>query len=97
MPLFKFSFIVPFRLVDKGFIEFFGPFGLSHSLNNFSKKISYIQTGLIYQYTFLILIGIFFYVNLAFFAAFFNNFFALKFIFFNVFLLMFFLVGDNSK
>lgn len=61
---FNFSYKIPFRLLDKGFIELFGPLGLTISLNNFSKKISNLQTGLIYHYTFIILAGITLYINM---------------------------------
>jgi NADH-ubiquinone oxidoreductase chain 5 len=65
-PMFQLSFSVPFRLLDKGFIELFGPLGLVLNLNFFSKKISKIQTGLIYHYTFVVLLGLLFYINMTF-------------------------------
>lgn len=65
-PTFQLSFTVPFQLLDKGFIELFGPLGLVQSLSHISKKISKMQTGLIYHYTFIILLGLLFYINMAF-------------------------------
>nr|YP_009350049.1 NADH dehydrogenase subunit 5 [Spongospora subterranea]AIK19920.1 NADH dehydrogenase subunit 5 [Spongospora subterranea] len=63
VPFFHFSYQIPFKVLDKGFIELFGPLGLTISLNNVSKKISNLQTGLIYHYTFIILAGITLYIN----------------------------------
>jgi NADH-ubiquinone oxidoreductase chain 5 len=63
-PSFHFSFLIPFRLLDKGFIELFGPLGLILNLNYISKKISKFQTGLIYHYTFIILLGLILYINM---------------------------------
>ncbi|RAN86036.1 hypothetical protein B5P41_31605, partial [Bacillus sp. SRB_28] len=63
VPFFHFSYQIPFKVLDKGFIELFGPLGLTISLNNISKKISNLQTGLIYHYTFIILAGITLYIN----------------------------------
>ena len=65
-PIFHLSFLVPFQLLDKGFIELIGPSGLILNLNYISKKISKLQTGLIYHYTFIILLGLVFYINMAF-------------------------------
>ena len=66
-PVFHLSYIIPFRLLDKGFIELIGPLGLVVQLNAISKKVSSFQTGLIYHYTFIILIGVFVYINFIFF------------------------------
>jgi len=66
-PFFHISYLIPFRLLDKGFIELVGPLGLVVNLNKISKKVSAIQTGLIYHYTFIILIGVFLYINIIFF------------------------------
>lgn len=64
--LFNFSFYIPFFVVDKGFIELLGPSGIFDQFNFFSKRISQVQTGFVYHYTFLLLIGIFFYFSLFF-------------------------------
>ena len=59
--------MIPFRLLDKGFIELIGPLGLTEKLNALSKIVSSFQTGLIYHYTFIILIGVITYINFIFF------------------------------
>ena len=46
-----------YKTVDRGIIEFFGPFGLSNVLYNRKLNLSYMQTGLIYHYTFVMLVG----------------------------------------
>ena len=46
-----------YKTVDRGIIEFFGPFGLSNVLYNRELNASRLQTGLIYHYTFVMLIG----------------------------------------
>jgi len=68
-PVFHLSYTIPFRLLDKGFIELFGPLGLTIRLNSMSKVLSKFQTGLIYHYTFIILVGTLLYINI---GVFFN-------------------------
>jgi NADH-ubiquinone oxidoreductase chain 5 len=46
-----------YKIVDRGIIEFFGPFGLSNVLYNNKLNASRLQTGLIYHYTFVMLLG----------------------------------------
>ena len=46
-----------YKVVDRGIIEFFGPFGLSNVLYNSKLNVSRLQTGLIYHYTFVMLVG----------------------------------------
>ena len=78
-PIFQLSYVIPFRLLDKGFIELIGPLGLIFKLNAISKKVSSFQTGLIYHYTFIILISVFTYINFIFFLIFFMNTLLLRF------------------
>ena len=47
-----------YKLVDRGFIEFFGPFGLASLLYNKHFNALKLQTGLIYHYTFVMLISV---------------------------------------
>jgi proton-translocating NADH-quinone oxidoreductase chain L len=46
-----------YKVVDRGIIEFLGPFGLSNLLYNQKINFSRLQTGLIYHYTFVMLVG----------------------------------------
>ncbi len=48
---------VTFIILDKGLIEIFGPYGLSKTISRLSKHLSRTQTGAIYHYMFMIIIG----------------------------------------
>jgi NADH-ubiquinone oxidoreductase chain 5 len=50
------------KILDKGSIELVGPFGLEKGLNNLSKSISKLDTGVITSYALFILIGLIFYI-----------------------------------
>jgi len=47
-----------YKLIDKGIIEFFGPYGLLFLFSNWSKKIIFLQTGFIYHYSLLIFLSL---------------------------------------
>ena len=51
---------ISFKLVDRGLIELLGPLGLVRLGNILSNFIIKLQTGVIYNYIFLIFIGLFF-------------------------------------
>lgn len=53
----KFSYNVSYKVIDKGIIEILGPMGLSSLFNAQSKKITTLQSGFLYHYTFLTLVG----------------------------------------
>ena len=46
-----------FKSLDKGFIEFFGPEGLTKSFYLITKKLSRFHTGLVYDYSFIMAIS----------------------------------------
>jgi NADH-ubiquinone oxidoreductase chain 5 len=54
----KLGYNTTYKLVDKGFIEVFGPRGLSFLTITFSKQISSLQSGLVHQYAFIMFIGV---------------------------------------
>jgi NADH-ubiquinone oxidoreductase chain 5 len=85
-----------YRTVDRGFIEYFGPYGLSLFFYNRFFNFSYLQTGLIYHYTFFMLLGI---ICLITFIGFFNNicFFISPFFILFFFILICFLIIYNKK
>lgn len=56
--LLNFFYIIPFKLVDRGFIELIGPLGIVRSLNILSLIASRIQTGFIYNYIFMVILGV---------------------------------------
>ncbi len=47
-----------FKLFDKGLIELFGPYGISKYVTSLLKLNSNLQTGLIYHYSGLIILGV---------------------------------------
>ncbi len=47
--LLKISYNITYKLVDKGIIEFFGPYGLLFIFSNWSNKIIKVQTGFIFH------------------------------------------------
>jgi NADH-ubiquinone oxidoreductase chain 5 len=51
------SFEYIFEIVDKGFLEIFGPYGISNLILFYAKKLYRFHTGNLYQYTFLTVIG----------------------------------------
>jgi hypothetical protein len=54
---FTISYIVTYKTIDRGIIEIFGPMGLSSISQKKAFGISRLQTGYLYHYTFLMLIG----------------------------------------
>jgi hypothetical protein len=64
-PLLGFGYYVTFRYLDRGIIEWIGPYGLVKIIQNVSAKISFISSGYIYHYfmislvTFLLLCMVF--------------------------------------
>lgn len=60
------------KIIDKGSVEFLGPFGLEKSLLSLSNNIGNLSTGIITTYALYILIGLIFYICLLYFS-FINN------------------------
>ena len=54
---FSFGYNVSYKIIDRGIIEVFGPMGLSTSISKKSLNITKLQSGYIYHYTLLILLG----------------------------------------
>jgi len=54
---FKFAYSTSYKFVDKGIFEIIGPTGLSKVILLISLNIDKLQTGYIYHYTSIILIG----------------------------------------
>jgi NADH-ubiquinone oxidoreductase chain 5 len=57
-PLMSFGYFVSFRGMDKGIVEMLGPYGSVSSFSSLMKKTSKLQTGFIYHYAFIMLVGI---------------------------------------
>lgn len=55
---FTISYTITYKTIDRGIIEIFGPMGLSSIITKKALFISKMQTGYLYHYTFLMLIGL---------------------------------------
>jgi NADH-ubiquinone oxidoreductase chain 5 len=58
--IFWLSYSLTYKIVDKGFLEFFGPSGISSLIYTSSRKVSYFSTGLIYSYSAVIILSFLF-------------------------------------
>jgi NADH-ubiquinone oxidoreductase chain 5 len=56
-PTLKLSYTTTFETLDKGFIELFGPYGLTASIKFLAKNTSKLQTGYIYNYASVMIIS----------------------------------------
>jgi NADH-ubiquinone oxidoreductase chain 5 len=54
----NFGYKVSYKQVDRGIVEMFGPFGVSHQIYFQGIKNSMFQTGFIYHYLFVMISGI---------------------------------------
>ena len=60
--------------IDRGAIEFLGPYGLSNYFNNTGKNLAKLDTGIITTYSLYITLGLLALLFLVFAPLFFNNF-----------------------
>jgi NADH-ubiquinone oxidoreductase chain 5 len=60
--------------VDKGFLEFFGPYGVNYALSKISEFFICLQSGHLFHYFFLFILGIIFLLVLFFFTFFYVTF-----------------------
>jgi len=71
-------YLLTFKIIDRGLIELFGPLSLVRLISKFSAIFSLIQTGFLYNYIFIVLLGLMFFIKIIFslffpdFIAFFN-------------------------
>jgi NADH-ubiquinone oxidoreductase chain 5 len=64
----KIGYNYSYKMIDKGLIEMFGPYGLVTIFSFLSQQIVLLQTGYIYHYSLLILISTIFLINILFFS-----------------------------
>jgi proton-translocating NADH-quinone oxidoreductase chain L len=64
--IFKIGYHYSYKMIDKGLIEMFGPYGLMTIFSFLSQQIILLQTGYIYHYSLLILISTIFLINIIF-------------------------------
>jgi NADH:ubiquinone oxidoreductase subunit 5 (subunit L)/multisubunit Na+/H+ antiporter MnhA subunit len=61
-PIMRMGHHQTYKVLDRGVFEIFGPFGISNLLYKTRQKVVTMQTGLIYHYAFLMLMGLTFFV-----------------------------------
>ena len=76
------------KILDKGSIEYFGPFGLEKGLINLSKNISKLDTGIVTFYALYILIGFIIYIFFSYWAIFDINY---------LFIMIISIISSNNK
>jgi len=87
------GYSITYKVIDRGLIENLGPFGLSNLFYNRVFNVLKLQTGLLYHYTFVFLVGaVLLITSLGFFS--FSMCFNLFMLF--VFFLLIFLVNINK-
>lgn len=59
----SFGYHISFKTIDRGIIEIIGPYGIVKLFKNFSNTISKLQTGYIYNYASMMLIGAIFFIT----------------------------------
>lgn len=59
--------------LDKGSVEYIGPYGLEKGLLNISNSIGSLSTGIVTSYALFILMGLIFYISSLYFFSFNNN------------------------
>nr|YP_009092462.1 NADH dehydrogenase subunit 5 [Gloeochaete wittrockiana]AIM52048.1 NADH dehydrogenase subunit 5 [Gloeochaete wittrockiana] len=67
-----FGYNMSFKLIDRGFVELFGPYGMSKLSFNLAKQFSLLQTGFLYHYIFMLLVGVTFFVGILSFGYYLN-------------------------
>ena len=84
---------ISYKIIDRGMIENLGPYGLSNLFYNRGFNVLKFQTGLLYHYTFVLLVGaVLLITSLGFFS------FSMPFHLFMIFfiILLIFLVNNNK-
>ena len=61
------------KSLDKGSVEYLGPYGLEKWLLNISNSINNLSTGVVTTYALFILIGLMFYITSLYFSYYDNN------------------------
>lgn len=59
--LFKFGYLISYRVIDRGLLEILGPSGLSAILRYLSQRLSRLQSGEIFNYAliFIVFVAVF--------------------------------------
>ena len=57
------------KIMDKGIVETFGPYGLQEKFTSISRSINNLSTGIVTSYALYILVGLLFYISVIYFLA----------------------------
>nr|YP_009317212.1 NADH dehydrogenase subunit 5 [Palpitomonas bilix]YP_009317273.1 NADH dehydrogenase subunit 5 [Palpitomonas bilix]BAV82380.1 NADH dehydrogenase subunit 5 [Palpitomonas bilix]BAV82441.1 NADH dehydrogenase subunit 5 [Palpitomonas bilix] len=62
----RFGYSITFKSLDKGLIEFLGPYGIANVVSRVSSLTSALHTGYIYHYAFVMFVGVVFILRIIF-------------------------------
>ena len=68
------------KVMDKGSVEKFGPFGLQKNVIDISNNINKLSTGVVTSYALYILVGLIFYISVLYLTNSYENAFSFIFI-----------------
>jgi NADH-ubiquinone oxidoreductase chain 5 len=54
----SFGYHTSYKAIDRGIIEILGPYGISNTVSEQSRRITATQTGYLYHYAFIMLVGV---------------------------------------
>lgn len=60
----NFGYQISFKTLDKGAFEILGPYGISKTIRQIAKQVSLLQSGLIYHYAVVMLLGLTFLITI---------------------------------
>ena len=92
----SFGYHISYKVIDRGIIELLGPMGLSNLVSKKAKSLHKLQTGFIYHYAFLMLMGVTFLIGLIQLGSFFSESFDFR-LFAVFFVLMFFFAKHQTS
>lgn len=56
-PFLAFSYVITYKVLDRGLIEMIGPTGIVDSVGSISRRFSKLQSGQVYHYSISIVLG----------------------------------------
>jgi NADH:ubiquinone oxidoreductase subunit 5 (subunit L)/multisubunit Na+/H+ antiporter MnhA subunit len=54
----SFGYSISYKTIDRGIVELFGPFGFVFKVYSQGRLNSFFQSGLVYHYLFIMLVGV---------------------------------------
>jgi proton-translocating NADH-quinone oxidoreductase chain L len=68
----KISYDITYKIIDKGLIEILGPYGIVYVFTQWSRNLSYFQTGYIFHYSLIIFLSLILLIGVLFISIYFN-------------------------